>query len=353
MSVGSGFMQRINVFGRGLLDTMEDSILVLCDTEEEYAQLMTEFLKEHKDIPWKIHTYTDVAHLLREEAKEKINMLVVAESVYSEEFKKLQPERTVILNESGVIKWGKVCNINKYQQAENVLRELLEVYMEIAGQPPPRLVKNHNARFIGIYSPVRRCLQTSYALTMAQLLAQEHRTLYLNFEHYAGITELLPDMQTRDIADLLYFLTAKQGKFRLHMQTITMHKGKLDYIPPMRAGQNLLTVTGTEWLQLLQKIEELGEYEYIILDLSESMQGLFDVLRLCVRVFTLTKEDKLAQSKIMQYEQLLQLYSYEDVLEKTCKCALPQIRRLSEDLEQLTKGELAEYVKRQIKDICG
>lgn len=332
---------------------MEESILVLCDTEEEYAQLMTEFLKEHKDIPWKIHTYTDVEKLLKEEAKGKINMLVVAESAYSEELRRLQPERMVVLNESGVIKWGKVCNINKYQQAENVLRELLEVYVEIVGQQPPRLVKSHNAQLIGIYSPVRRCLQTSYALAMAQLLAQEHRTLYLNFEHYAGITELLPDMQTRDMADLLYFLTAKQGKFRLRMQTITMHKGKLDYIPPMRAGQNLLTVTGAEWLQLLQKIEELGEYEYIILDLSESMQGLFDILRLCVRVFTLTKEDRLAQSKMMQYEQLLQLYDYKDVLEKTRKCALPRIRRLPEDLEQLTKGELAEYVKGQIKDICG
>ncbi len=352
MPVGPYLMQCTNVLGRDLLSAMDDSIFVLYDSEDEYAQLMTEFLKEHKNIPWQIHTYTSVENLLKEEAREKISMLVVAESVYSEELKKLQPQRIVVLNESGVIKWDKICNINKYQQAENVLRELLEVYMEIAAKQLPRLMKSNSAQFIGIYSPVRRCLQTSYALTMAQLLAEEHRTLYLNFEHYAGITELLPDMQTRDMADLLYFLTAQQDKFRLRMQTILMHKGRLDYVPPMRAGQNLLAVTGTEWLQLLQKIEELGEYEFVILDLSESMQGLFDILRFCIKIFTLTKEDRLAQSKILQYEQLLQLYDYEDVMEKTCKCALPQIHRLSEDLEQLTRGELAEFVKKQIKDIC-
>ncbi len=331
---------------------MSDNILVLCDPEEEYAQLLTDFLKEHKELPWQIHTYTEVEGLLREEKKGAVSMLVVAESAYSEELKKLQSKQIVLLNESGVIKWDKLRNINKYQQAENVLRELLEAYMEVAKEQLPRLQRSYKTGFVGIYSPVRRCLQTSYALTMAQMLAAKHRTLYLNFEHYAGITELLPDMQSRDLADLLYFLTSNQDKFRLRMQTMLLHKGELDYIPPMKVGQNLLTVAGREWLELLQKIEELGEYEYVVLDLSESMQGLFDILRMCSKVFTLTKEDRIAKSKILQYEQVLQLYAYEDVLEKTCKCTLPKIRKLPEDLEQLTKGDLADFVKLQIKDIC-
>ncbi len=331
---------------------MSDNILVLCDPEEEYAQLLTDFLKEHKELPWQIHTYTEVEGLLREEKKGAVSMLVVAESAYSEELKKLQSKQIVLLNESGVIKWDKLRNINKYQQAENVLRELLEAYMEVAKEQLPRLQRSYKTGFVGIYSPVRRCLQTSYALTMAQMLAAKHRTLYLNFEHYAGITELLPDMQSRDLADLLYFLTSNQDKFRLRMQTMLLHKGELDYIPPMKVGQNLLTVAGREWLELLQKIEELGEYEYVVLDLSESMQGLFDILRMCSKVFTLTKEDRIAKSKILQYEQVLQLHAYEDVLEKTCKCTLPKIRKLPEDLEQLTKGDLADFVKLQIKDIC-
>ena len=137
------------------------------------------------------------------------------------------------------------------------------------------------------------------------------------------------------------------------MQTIIQRRGKLDYIPPMKSGQNLLTVTAGEWMQLLQKITELGEYEYVILDLSESMQGLFDILRKCTKVFTLTQTDPIAQSKIMQYEQILALYEYEDVLGKTCKCSPPKIRKLPQELEQYTRGDLAEYVRRQLKEIRG
>lgn len=327
-----------------------EKIMVLCDTEEEYAQLMTEYLQKQKSLPWKLHTYTSVENLFRQE-KGEISMLVVAESAYCEELQKLNSERLVILNESGLMKWEKLSYVDKYQEAEEVLKYLIGVYMEVADVQLPRLCRGCKTVFIGNYSPIRRCMQTSFALTMSQMLAQEHRTLYLNFEHYAGTAELLPDMQTLDMADLLYFLNAERNKFRLRVQTIMKHKGNLDYIPPMKSGQNLLTVTQEEWLGLLQKIEELGEYEYVILDLSESMQGLFEILRMCTRVYTLTREEKIAQSKLLQYEQILALYEYGDVLEKTKQIGLSHIRRLPKELEQLTKGELADLVRKLIKEL--
>lgn len=120
----------------------------------------------------------------------------------------------------------------------------------------------------------------------------------------------------------------------------------------MRSGQNLLTVTAGEWLQLLQRITELGEYEYVILDLSESMQGLYELLRCCRKVFTLMANDKIAQSKMMQYEQMLALYEYEDVLKKTCKCRVSKIYKLPEELEQYTRGDFAEFVREQMKEFC-
>lgn len=327
-----------------------EKILALCDTEEEYAQLLTEFLKKHKNLPWKIHTYTEVEELLRAE-KEPFEMLVVSETAYCEALQSLQPLRIVILNESGVMRWANIPYVDKYQKAEEVLQCLLRVYMEVADTRLPRIKRNCNTTFIGNYSPVHRSMQTSLALTMSQILAGEHPTLYLNFEHYVGIPELLPDMQTLDMADLLYFLNAEKEKFRLRMQTMMKKVGNLDYIPPMKSGQNLLTVTADEWMSLLQKIEELGEYEYVVLDLSESMQGLFDILRMCKKIFTVTQEERIAESKLLRYEQLLSLYEYEDVLVKTERLRIPHIQRLPAELEQLTRGELASLAKNLLKGV--
>lgn len=330
-----------------------EHLVVLCDTEEEYAQLFSEYLKKQKGLSWKIHTYTNVPELLQKERSNQIFLLIIAEKAFQEELKKLQSIRTILLNESGVVRWSEVKNINKYQEADKVLRELLEVYTEIAEEQLPCLKKDYSTKFIGMYSPVRRCLQTSFALTMSRMLSEKHPTLYLNFEHYVGITELLPEIQSRDMADLLYFLTAEKNKFKLRFQTMIRRRGNLDYIPPMRLGQNLLSITVAEWLGLLQRIGELGEYEYVVLDLSESMQGLPDILRMCTKIFTLTQKDHIAQSKIAQYEQILALYEYGDILEKTRWCDLPKIHRLPEDLEQYTRGELADYVKNEINALYG
>lgn len=323
----------------------EEKVLLLCDEEEEYAQAMSEYLKKKKNLPWHLRTYTSGQEMLRQE-KEPVNMLVVAESTYEEAMQKLSPDNVVILNESGRILWENLHYVDKYDCAEEVVKQLLLIYADGGDRELPRLLEKKQVTFLGNYSPVRRCFQTSFALTLGQLLAEEHRTLYLNFEHYAGLGELLPKAQQLDMADLLYFLNTEKEKFRIRMRTMVQQLGNLDYIPPMRAGQNLLAVTAEEWTGLLEKIEDLGEYEYVILDLSESMQGLFDILRKCKKVFTSVGKDRMAERKLTQYEQLLALSEYEDVLEKTEKLDLTEIHRLPEELEQLTRGELAEVAKK-------
>jgi len=314
-------------------------VMALCDTEEEYAQLMTEFMRKQKNLPWELHTYTNVDTLLGTE-QSGLAMLVVAESAFRQELRGLAPGCLVVLGESGVMRWEDISYVDKYQEAEEVFRQLLGVYMEIADIQLPFLRTNRKTVFIGNYSPVHRCMQTSFAITMSLMLAKKHSTLYLNFEHYAGISELLPDMQTLDLADLLYFLNAQKDKFRLRLQTILKHKGALAYVPPMKSGQNLITVTAQEWLGLLEKIEELEEYEYVVLDLSESMQGLFEILRMCRHVYTLTREDRIARGKLLQYEQVLALYEYGDVLGKTKRLSLSHIQKLPEELDLSELPEL-------------
>lgn len=334
--------------------------MVLCDLEEEYTQRMSDFLKGHQTIFGDIRVYTNMESLRNFMTNHSIELLVISENAYIQEneiikeieaMKVIDQNRIILLNESGIIKYKHIKNIDKYQAADNVFREILQEYAEVVEISYPRLNKTHGTRLIGMYSPVRRCLQTSFALTLGQMLAQKHKTLYVNLEHYVGISELLPDMQTRELGDLLFFLLGDLDKFTIRMQTIVQKKGNLDYIPPMRIGQNLLTITIEEWKDLLYQIVEWGEYKYVILDLTENIQGLLEILRMCYKVFTLTKEDDIAKVKVAQYEHILQLYKYEDVLRKTLKYNIPLFRRLPTQLEQFTKGELAEYVKSIIEEL--
>ena len=329
---------------------MKKKIFAICDSEEDYLEGLSTFLTEREDFPFELHSYSDAEKLVEFGKKEKIEVLLVSESDYTYEVASLETGKTLLLNESGTVKDENLRNIDKYQKAERVWQELFESYASMLPEGERHLRLGHKTKLIGLYSPVRRCLQTSFALTLGQALAERHKTLYISFEHYAGWNQLLERSVRGDLAALLYFAGEQGEKFFCHLQSMTLRIGRLFYIPPVYAGQNLIYVTAREWVALLEKIMEIGGYEYIILDLSESIQGTYEILHLCDRIYTIVREDEQARAKLAQYEEILKEYDYEDITAKTKKQLLPQFTRLPERIEQYTRGELAEYIRRLIKE---
>ena len=329
---------------------MKKKIMAFYDSESDYAEGMTAYLKSQSGFPYELHTYTEEEKLLALGKEEEIALLLVSESDYTYEVAKLPAEKTLLLNESGRIAGENIKNICKYQKAENVYREITyEIACMITGEAK-LLKETGRAKIIGLYSPIRRCLQTSFALTLGQALAEEKKVLYLSFEHYAGWNQLLDKSIKGDLAALLYFSKEPEERFLCRLQSVAMQIGPLYYIPPVYAGQNLICVKGSEWMELISKIARCGGYDYLILDLSESIQGTFDLLKLCDRIYTIVKEDGYAQGKIAQYEELLRDYQCEEILSKTKKQLLPVFSRLPDRMEQYTRGELAEYIRKLIRE---
>ncbi|MCH5270586.1 MAG: hypothetical protein J1E83_07515 [Lachnospiraceae bacterium] len=332
---------------------MKKKIMALCDSEKDYLDSMTNFLKEREGFPYELHTYTRPEKLVEFGKKERIEVLLVSESDFTYEVESLDTGNTLLLNESGNVCGEKLRNIDKYQKAEAVWKEILECYADAISGEGKRLKSEERAKIIGLYSPVRRCLQTSFALTLGQALSEQKKVLYISFEHYAGWNQLLDSNVRGDLAALLYFVSEPEEKFLSRMHSMTLKIGRLCYIPPAYAGQNLIYAKAGDWQALIEKIAELGGYDYLILDLSESIQGTFELLRMCDRIYTIIREDEQARSKLAQYEELLRSYEYEDVLEKTKKQLLPQFTRLPQRIEQYTGGELARYIRQLIKDDLG
>ena len=80
------------------------------------------------------------------------------------------------------------------------------------------------------------------------------------------------------------------------------------------------------------------------------MDGLFDLLRSCYKIYTITREDGFAVAKINQYEQILQFHEMEEIAAKTVKCRFPVFKDITVDLNLMTHGELAGYVKAIIRE---
>lgn len=337
---------------------MKHKIMAICDTEEGYAFRMAEYILEKVRLPYTLHLFTAVDELEKFAEREEIAILLIAESAWRmirEKFVRSQVAQMFVLLENGqTAVEDEICRIDKYQSPEKVVQIMLGMIADGGGWKDYPEETDTTVKTIGIYSPVKRCLQTSFALTLGQLLAKEHRTLYLNFEMYSGLGELLRRDYQTDMLDVMYYFQSAREKLALRLPAIIQNAGGLDYIPPMQYALGIKEVPGEQWLALCRDIAAIGEYEYMILDLDDGIDGLFDLLKSCQKIYTITRDDPFAMAKLRQYEQMLRSGELEEITEKTVKCRFPVFQQLPGSLDMMTHGELAGYVKSIIKeDIYG
>ena len=332
---------------------MKQKIMAICDTEEGYAFRMAEYILDKVRLPYTLHLFTAVEELKKFAGREEIEILLIAENAWRllrEEYLCKQVAQMFILQESNQAAEEDLYCISKYQSPEKVVEAMLDAIDGAGDWKDYSEETGTEAKMIGIYSPIKRCLQTSFALTLGQMLAKEHKTLYLNFEMYSGLGEILRREYQTDMLDVVYYFQSAREKLALRLPTIIQNAGGLDYIPPMQYALGLKEVPGEQWLALCRDIAAIGEYEYLILDLDEGIDGLFDLLKNCQKIYTITREDPFASAKLRQYEQMLQFNNLDEIAERTVKCRFPIFQELPASLDMMTHGELAGYVKAIIRE---
>lgn len=237
-----------------------------------------------------------------------------------------------------------VPGISKYSGVSRIKKKIMETAAE-AGELPPSVKTDHPVHFWGMYTPIHRCLQTTFAFAAGQLLARTHKVLYLNFECYAGLEQMLSRSFASDFSDLLYHLTEPPEEILKRLHQMTEDVNGMEMAPPAFSGFDIMKMNQGEWLKLLEVLQESG-YEYVILDLADGVQGLLEILRRCSKIYTVVREDGFSAAKLAQYEEILKQADYGDVLQRTKKLSFPVFARLPRDLNHLDGCEIMQFAER-------
>jgi len=338
---------------------LKQKIFAICDTEEAYAIRLTEYMLEKIRLPYALHLFTQLEELQKFMQQEEVEILLIAENALKqlrEEYVRQQVAKLFVLQEGAESPeddkedQNHLNCINKFQSPEKIVAALYESIVDLSDWRQKMTVQDTEVKLIGIYSPIKRCLQTSFALTMGQILAKEHKTLYFNFENYSGFGQMLKKEFSMDMTDLMYYFKCDKDKLFMRLPSMIQNINGLDYVPPMQYRAEPKEITGLQWLELCRNIAGMGQYEYIILDLDDSMEGLFDLLQNCTKIYTITKDDNFAVAKINQYEQILKFHELEEIADKTVKCKFPIFKELPANMDLMTHGEMAGYVKAIVKE---
>ena len=289
---------------------MESKSLVICDPEEQYAQALAFYIMNCKGIHFQVHVCSGIGHV------KEPDILLISDIYPEKEITKIKADKVLILT-GGMSDSDRTDVIYKYQTGEQILEEILihceEVYSgrELFFASPGKKKR----KVIGVFSPVHRVGKTRYALELGEKLANSENVLYLNLELYGGIGGHF-EKGGQTLEDVLYYARQEKGNIGFALTKAVKHRGKLDYILPIPVSEDIKSIRGTEWVELLAQILSQSIYETIILDIDEGIRDVYELLKICTKVYLLTSESEYSMAKIEQFEKELTLLGYREVLEK-------------------------------------
>lgn len=316
---------------------MNERNLVICDREVRYANGLGENISEREDLAVKVYVCSNFERVLEFAQDKRIHIFIVDEQF-------AYAQRTQIgANQIFVLARGKVADlgeeewaIGKYQCADEIIREVFEFYVDRTKENVMRSMNKERAKLLAVYSPIHRVGKTSFAIALGKECAKKKKVLYLNLEEYAGFGEA--QEEELNLGDLIYYLKQGSGNLWIRLNSATKKLEELDVVAPIPIVLDLKEVAWSEWEVLIEQILENSLYELVILDLGESIQGLFQLLEMCDRVYMPVLDDEISACKVQQYQNNVEQLKLEKLKRITYRFVMPQ--------------NIEEFAKIRMKEEC-
>ena len=305
--------------------------LVICEASEEnkeYAHRLAAFLASRPELSFQVKTCEDKEQVFALQKEAGIDVLLVDEKIAGKksDFPGI-PYVFLLTEKLRTDEKARSPTIFRYQSGEDILTRLIETVAAKGTGDFWGIKKKTKGQIIGVYSPVKRLGQSAFALKKGKELSKNENVLYINLEDYAGIGGYFPENE-KNLSSLLYFACQESGNCGLLVATLIKQIDGLDYIPPVLFPEDLKNVTAEEWLRLFADILSHSIYDVLILDIGDSIRGIPQILKVCDTIYMPSAADKMAVSKIYQFEEMLCRQGYGEVWERVIHC---DIRRTAKD----------------------
>lgn len=291
---------------------MERSCFVICDSETVYAEKLSFILGKKINFPVYVCSFPEQIEEI--EKVFPIEILLLEEKCCGKV--RINIAKRIIYLTQTRDNMEKGDRIYKYQSVDQILSDLLNIYMGEEDQELLKQSKYRECKIIGIYSPVHRVGKTSFAIALGKALAKEERVLYLNLEEYSGWEDRLCRQSSQTLADLLYYVRQENSKIRTKISMVAGKMEQLEYIAPMKVSEDLKAVTYEEWQTLFKQLLQLRVYKTIIIDFGECVQGLWKLLGMCQKIYMPIIRQQESLAKVNQFEKNADILGYKEVLDK-------------------------------------
>ena len=328
---------------------MNSRTLVIYDEEKQYSNLLMDFFSNKKDIPFQTITFTEKSKLIQFLQTNQIEMLLISANSLDEDIEAADIKEIILLSEGSLpLEYSTYPSIYKFKSAEDIVREVLERFIEIETDKESFVAPKGKANIIGVYSPVGRSGKTTFAIALAQILSEGHKTLFISLEEFAVFQNEMEVSSPGNLADLMYYFKQNPDTVSIKLQAIVQNINSLDYVSPIYYARDLRETTTEEWKELFDYLSMVTSYEYIVLDIGDMIGDLLSMLDYCDQIFMPTVDDKLSEMKINKIETVILQSDKEKLLDKIIKTKAPKPENNYMEerwIETIGLGNVGDYIR--------
>lgn len=200
----------------------------------------------------------------------------------------------------------------------------------------------------GIISPAHHDMEVPYSLTMAAILAERKRVLWVGLTEFCGIDGLLGLERMQDAGELFQLLRTGSGLDN-EQKGCMIWMDNLGILEPPENPMILYELQENDILNLSHYIRKYGHAEAVVWLIGNIFPGSIWLLKQCRRILSLEKNDTCSQCINQEFHRFLEKMGQEEALscERVMASSLldmePGIHLLQQWVNSSMGGEIRKY----------
>lgn len=346
---------------------MKQLVVAVCDADTAYLNQFAAYFRNHEVDNFVIHTFTRLEVFMQGLLQQKYDLIIVGQGfeaakeglnsydvpvLYLQEEVEAGDDSRLLVAETTDYGKHKEKTILKYQSVETILHEMYVMCEKEEGTP---LQENgevfSKVEVIGVCSPVQHEMQVPFSVTMASMLAEKKKVLYLNLMECSGLLEIFQWEGERNLGDLL--VKVHQNRLTEEgIRQVIYQSGELFYIPPAGNPENIYEIDAKEYEKLLIFLEQQMDFEVIVIDFGSMFAGFSELLTHCRQIDCLMKSGPFFECKKELFLQYIKSCRQEQVAERIQMIYLPysaaQVVPTGGLIDQFKWSELGDLIRNHL-----
>ncbi len=297
---------------------MAKRLVALFDTDLEYVNRFMAYVKEKRNLPFKMAGFSELKPLLEFLERNRTDVLLLSGDKEKDsslaEIKKIRGMGKIIILGDAEDRGHDRIVINKYQSAEAIISGILgsmDVFESDDG-----VSEASGPEIIGIYSPAGGQKKQIFSLCLANALAKSKSVLYISLERFSGLKSLAGMSKDASLSDLIYFYKTNTEKIREGLSSSVQTVGNFHCLTAPLDYEDIDVVGDENWHEFLGILAAAGGYECVVIDIDEAIKKICSFFDICRRIYVPVTKGRWAEKRTEEFKEYIRLCEKEKLFEK-------------------------------------